>query len=54
MHGGIFYYGVRDLVYESALETRKDRVISDAVAAFVAGLRIKLERDQPQPDPTTP
>ncbi|MFZ3581791.1 TetR/AcrR family transcriptional regulator [Loktanella sp. DJP18] len=47
MHGGIFYYGVRDLVYESALETRKDRVIADAVAAFVAGLRIKLLRDIP-------
>ena len=47
MHGGIFYYGVRDLIYESALETQKDRVIADAVAAFMAGLDIKLHRDQP-------
>ncbi len=48
MHGGIFYYGVRDLIYESALETQKDRVIADAVAAFMAGLHIKLNRDQPK------
>ena len=55
MHGGIFYYGVRDLVYESALETRKDRVIADAVAAFVAGLAIKLRQGSEQiPDPHEP
>lgn len=47
MHGGIFYYGVRDLIYESTLETQKHRVITDAVAAFMAGLHIKLHRDQP-------
>lgn len=47
MHGGIFYYGVRDLIYESTLETQKHRVIADAVAAFMAGLHIKLHRDQP-------
>jgi AcrR family transcriptional regulator len=47
MHGGIFYYGVRDLIYESTLKTQKDRVIADAVAAFMAGLHIKLHRDQP-------
>jgi AcrR family transcriptional regulator len=47
MHGGIFYYGVRDLIYESTLETQKHRVIADAVAAFMAGLHIKLNRDQP-------
>jgi AcrR family transcriptional regulator len=50
MHGGIFYYGVRDLIYESTLETQKERVIADAVAAFMAGLRIKLMRDQPTKD----
>lgn len=43
MHGGIFYYGVRDLIYESAIETDKAQVIADAVAAFVAGLRLKLD-----------
>lgn len=46
MHGGIFYYGVRDLIYESALSTDKERVIADAMEAFMAGLRAKL---QPKP-----
>jgi len=45
MHGGIFYYGVRDLIYESSISTDKPRVIEDAVEAFVAGLDIKLRRD---------
>ena len=44
MHGGIFYYGVRDLIYESALSTDKERVIADAMEAFMAGLRVKLHR----------
>ena len=47
MHGGIFYYGMRDLIYESAISTDKDRVIHDAVTAFVAGLEIKLRRPPP-------
>ncbi len=42
MHGGIFYYGVRDLIYESSVSTDKATVIADAVAAFMAGLSIKL------------
>ena len=46
MHGGIFYYGVRDLIYESVISTDKERVIADAIAAFMAGLEIKLRRDQ--------
>ncbi|MFT6074968.1 MAG: AcrR family transcriptional regulator [Yoonia sp.] len=45
MHGGIFYYGVRDLIYETALSTNKERVIADAMEAFIAGLQIKLNRD---------
>ncbi len=45
MHGGIFYYGVRDLIYESAISTDKTRVIADAIEAFMAGLRIKLHRN---------
>jgi hypothetical protein len=44
MHGGIFYYGVRDLIYESAISTDKERVISDSITAFMAGLKIKLNR----------
>jgi hypothetical protein len=42
MHGEIFYYGVRDLIYESTITTQKDDVIGDAVEAFMAGLQIKL------------
>ncbi|MFK7876705.1 MAG: TetR/AcrR family transcriptional regulator [Paracoccaceae bacterium] len=45
MHGGIFYYGIRDLIYESAISTDKERVIADAIAAFMAGLKIKLTPD---------
>ncbi|MEJ6769686.1 MAG: TetR/AcrR family transcriptional regulator [Paracoccaceae bacterium] len=45
MHGGIFYYGIRDLIYDSAISTDKTRVIKDAIAAFMAGLKIKLERE---------
>jgi len=44
MHGGIFYYGVRKLIYESAISTDKAQIIEDAIEAFVAGLRIKLTR----------
>ena len=44
MHGGIIYYGVRDLIYESAISTDKERVIADAITAFMAGLKIKLNR----------
>jgi len=44
MHGGIFYYGIRDLIYDSAISTDKTRVIKDAIAAFMAGLEIKLKR----------
>lgn len=45
MHGGIFYYGIRDLIYDSAISTDKKRVIKDAIAAFIAGLKIKLKRE---------
>lgn len=44
MHGGIFYYGVRDLIYESAISTDKEKVIRDTMEAFMAGLRAKLTR----------
>jgi len=39
MHGGIFYYGVRDLIYESAVSADKTEVIDDAVAALLFGLK---------------
>jgi AcrR family transcriptional regulator len=45
MHGGIFYYGIRDLIYDSAISIDKRRVIEDAIAAFMAGLEIKLKRE---------
>ncbi|MBD1202942.1 MAG: TetR/AcrR family transcriptional regulator [Rhodobacteraceae bacterium] len=41
MHGGIFYYGVRDLIYESCVSADKQQVIADAVAAFLHGLALK-------------
>ena len=54
MHGGIFYYGVRDLIYDSVISNDKERVISDAIITFMAGLEIKLRRDPPgQGEPQT-
>lgn len=44
MHGGIFYFGVRDLIYDSGVSDNKDQVIEDAVAAFVFGLKRKLSK----------
>lgn len=41
MHGGIFYYGVRDLIYESCVSADKRQVIADAVEAFLHGLALK-------------
>lgn len=38
MHGGIFYYGVRKLIYESHVEEDKRVVIEAAVEAFVHGV----------------
>jgi AcrR family transcriptional regulator len=39
LHGGIFYYGVRDLIYESAVSADKTEVIANTVAALLFGLR---------------
>jgi AcrR family transcriptional regulator len=36
-HSGIFYYGVRKFIYESPVLESKERMISDAVDAFLAG-----------------
>ncbi len=47
MHGGIFYYGVRDLIYESSVSQNKERVIKNAVYAFLAGLRDQLSNALP-------
>ena len=47
MHGGIFYYGVRDLIYQSSVSQNKERVIENAVHAFLAGLRHQLSRATP-------
>ena len=35
-HGGIFYYGVRKYIYESPVLEDKERMISDALDAFLA------------------
>ncbi|MBD3678469.1 MAG: TetR/AcrR family transcriptional regulator [Rhodobacteraceae bacterium] len=42
MHTGIFYYGVRKLIYEATVLEDKTRMIEDAVAAFLLGLRRKM------------
>lgn len=36
-HSGIFYYGVRKYIYESPVLEDKERMIRDAVDAFIAG-----------------
>jgi AcrR family transcriptional regulator len=36
-HGGIFYYGVRKYIYESPVLEDKERIIADALDAFLAG-----------------
>ena len=36
-HGGIFYYGVRKYIYEAPVLKDKERMIRDAIAAFLAG-----------------
>lgn len=46
MHGGIIYYGIRKLIYESAISTNKSQIIEDAIEAFIAGLRIKLTKSK--------
>ncbi len=38
VHGGIFYYGVRDRVYETAVDTDKRRMIAAAVEALLHGI----------------
>lgn len=45
IHGGIFYYGVRVLIYESAVASDKKQVLEDAVDALLLGLRKKLTRE---------
>ena len=36
-HSGIFYYGVRKFIYEAPVLESKEKMISDAVDAFLAG-----------------
>jgi AcrR family transcriptional regulator len=36
-HSGIFYYGVRKYIYEAPVLDEKERMIRDAIAAFLAG-----------------
>jgi AcrR family transcriptional regulator len=36
-HSGIFYYGVRKFIYEAPVLEDKERMIGDAIAAFLAG-----------------
>lgn len=43
MHGGIFYYGVRKLIYEVPVMEDKARVISNALNVFLAGISAVYE-----------
>ncbi|SMY08052.1 TetR/AcrR family transcriptional regulator [Flavimaricola marinus] len=45
MHGGIFYYGVRKLIYESNVSDDQDTVIATAIEALLAVLPGKLAND---------
>jgi hypothetical protein len=36
-HSGIFYYGVRKFIYESPVLEDKERMIADALDAYLAG-----------------
>ena len=44
MHGGIFYYGLRDLIYESCVSSDKKQVIEDAIPAYLFGLGRVMRR----------
>jgi AcrR family transcriptional regulator len=45
MHGGIFYYGVRKLIYESPVLDDKSRMISDALDLFLKGIGDAITTD---------
>lgn len=45
VHGGLFYHGVRSLIFENAASDDRPLMIRDAVEALVAGLRAKLSRE---------
>jgi AcrR family transcriptional regulator len=51
-HSGIFYYGVRKCIYESPVLEDKERMISDALEAFLAGFeRLFGHADRPKGAP---
>jgi len=49
-HSGIFYYGVRKFIYEAPVLDDKERMIRDAIAAFLAGYQEVFSR----PDTSAP
>jgi hypothetical protein len=46
IHGGIFYYGVRKLIYESNVSDDKATVIATAVEALLSVLPARLDSGQ--------
>lgn len=44
MHGGIFYFGIRKLIYDNCGEADMHQMIRDDVAAFMFGLNRIFER----------
>lgn len=45
VHGGLFYHGVRALIFENAPSDDRPTMVADAVEALVAGLRTKFARE---------
>ncbi len=45
IHGGIFYHGVRALIFDNAASSDRELMIRDAVEALVCGMHAKLSRE---------
>lgn len=45
VHGGLFYHGVRALIFDNAASKDREVMIRDAVETLVCGMRAKLSRE---------
>jgi AcrR family transcriptional regulator len=45
IHGGLFYHGVRALIFDNAASSDREVMIRDAVEALVCGMHVKLSRE---------
>jgi AcrR family transcriptional regulator len=48
-HGGIFYYGIRKFIYEALVLEDKEKMITDAIDVYLAGVHKILEKGTAQP-----